>query len=84
MQILADITVRAIHVTDNDLAPSIGGAVLASVAAGIYKDVEEAQEALCSGTERVHEPDLERKAVYDTLYERYLQIGAFEEKQRRG
>ena len=84
MQILADITGRAIHVTDNDLAPSIGGAVFASVAAGIYKDVEEAQEALCSGTERVHEPDLERKAVYDTLYERYLQIGAFEEKQRRG
>ncbi len=84
MQILADVTGRDIHVTDNDLAPAIGAAVFASVAAGLYPDVQTAQRALCSGTERVHRPDARRKAVYDVLYAKYLQVGAFEEKMRRG
>jgi L-ribulokinase len=84
MQILADVTRRTIHVTSNDQAPAIGAAVFASVAAGLYADVPTAQKALCSGIERVHEPDATRAAVYDRLYARYLQLGAFEEHQRRG
>lgn len=84
MQILADVTGRDIHVTSNDQAPAIGAAVLASVAAGLYADVPTAQRALCAGTGRVHSPNPNRVEVYDRLYRRYLDLGAFEEKQRRG
>lgn len=84
MQILADVTRRDIHVTSNDQAPAIGAAVFASVAAGLYPDVPQAQKALCGGAERVHVPDPRRAEVYDRLYARYQALGAFEEQQRRG
>lgn len=84
MQILADVTGRDIHVTSDDQAPAIGAAVFASVAAGLYPDVPSAQQALCAPVGRVHVPDAKRKAVYDTLYARYLTLGAWEEQERRG
>jgi L-ribulokinase len=84
MQILADVTGREIQVTSNDQAPAIGAAAYASVAAGLYSDIPSAQKALCAPMERVHKPDTKKKKIYDTLYERYLALGAFEEKQRRG
>jgi L-ribulokinase len=84
MQILADVTGREIQVTSNDQAPAIGAAAFASVAAGLYGDIPSAQKALCAPMERVHTPDPKKKAIYDKLYERYLALGAFEEKQRRG
>lgn len=84
MQILADVTGRDIQVTSNDQAPAIGAAAFASVAAGLYPDIPSAQKSLCAGMERVHTPDAKRKAVYDKLYARYLALGKFEEKQRRG
>ncbi len=84
MQILADVTRRDIHVTSNDQAPAIGAAVFASVAAGLYPDVPQAQKALCGGAERVHVPDSKRAEVYDRLYAKYQTLGAFEEQQRRG
>ncbi|WP_422479663.1 ribulokinase [Pleomorphochaeta sp. DL1XJH-081] len=84
MQILADVTGREIQVTSNDQAPAIGAAAYASVAAGLYPDIPSAQKALCAPMERVHKPDTKKKKIYDTLYERYLALGAFEEKQRRG
>jgi L-ribulokinase len=83
MQILADVTGRDIHVTSDDQAPAIGAAAFASVAAGLYPDVPSAQKALCAGMGRVHTPDKQRTRVYDKLYERYLALGKFEEKQRR-
>ena len=84
MQILSDVTRRDIHVTSNDQAPAIGAAVFASVAAGLYPDVPTAQKALCSETGRVHTPNARRAAVYDKLYKKYLELGGFEELQRRG
>ncbi|MDD3791168.1 MAG: ribulokinase [Sphaerochaetaceae bacterium] len=84
MQILADVTGRAIHVTSDDQAPAIGAAVFASVAAGLYSDVPTAQQALCAPVGRVHQPNLERKKVYDKLYKDYISLGEYEEKLRRG
>ncbi|MHC1692876.1 MAG: ribulokinase [Sphaerochaetaceae bacterium] len=84
MQILADVTHREIQVTSDDQAPAIGAAVCASVAAGLYVDVPQAQKALCGGIGRVHTPDPQRSVMYDKLYARYLALGAFEEHQRRG
>jgi L-ribulokinase len=84
MQILADVTGRDIHVTSDDQAPAIGAAVFASVAAGLYPDVPTAQGALCAPVGTVYSPDAKRRGIYDKLYLRYLQLGKFEERQRRG
>lgn len=84
MQILADVTGRDIQVTSNDQAPAIGATAFAAVVAGLYTDIPTAQKVLCAAIERVYTPDPKRKDVYDKLYERYLALGKFEEKQRRG
>ncbi len=83
MQILADVTARDIHVTSDDQAPAIGAAVFASVAAGLYTDVQSAQQALCAPVGTVYTPNKENTKIYDTLYSEYLALGAYEQKQRR-
>jgi len=80
MQILADVTNREIHVTASDQSPAIGAAVFASVAAGLYSSVFEAQKKLTAGIDRVHKPDPAVNAVYNKLYEKYKALGAFEEQ----
>ena len=52
---------------------SLGSAIFAFMAAGVFDSVEAAQEALCPGY-RVVEPDPEAVAVYDSLYELYKKI----------
>lgn len=84
MQILADVTGRDIHVTSDDQAPAIGAAVFASVAAKLYSDVPTAQKALCAPVGRIHTPNKEKTELYDRLYKRYLSLGEYEEKTRRG
>jgi len=75
MQILADITKREIAVTESDLSPSIGAAVFAATAAGLYKSVADAQKQLAPGIDRVYKPDPKKSTVYDTLYAEYLELG---------
>ncbi len=79
MQILADITGREICVTAGDQSPAIGAAICASVAAGLYHDVFEAQDVLCAGIERTHVPNPLMKEIYDCLYKQYLELGKLEE-----
>ena len=81
MQILADVTKRTIQVTESDLSPSIGAAVFAATAAGLYPNVEEAQKKLAPGIDRIYKPNPKTAAVYESLYKKYLQLGAFAEKQ---
>jgi len=81
MQILADVTKREIAVTESDLSPSIGAAVFAAVAAGLYTSVEEAQKRLAPGIDRVYKPDVKKSAVYEKLYRRYRTLGASEEAE---
>lgn len=81
MQILADVTGREISVTAGDQSPAIGAAIFAATAAGLYPDIFAAQKALSAGIERIHTPDSQRKAVYDVLYQKYLRLGAFVEKE---
>ncbi|MGI5174364.1 ribulokinase [Treponema sp. OMZ 840] len=76
MQILADVTNREIQVTESDLSPSIGAAVFAATAAGLYKTVEEAQKKLAPGVDRTYKPDPKKHAVYEKLYKQYLELGA--------
>ena len=75
MQTLCDVLGMPIKVVASEQVCALGAAMFASVAAGLHKDVAEAQEAMGSGFSNEYKPNLERKLIYDTLYAKYLQVG---------
>jgi L-ribulokinase len=50
---------------------------VASVAAGVHPDLESAQEAMSSGFNAVYQPREAQSAVYQQLYQKYLEAGAY-------
>jgi L-ribulokinase len=79
MQILADVLNMPIKVPANDQSVALGAAMFAAVAAGLYPDIPAAQAALCPPIEKIYRPQLERTAVYDSLYKMYQNLGAYVE-----
>ena len=75
MQTMADVIGVPIRVADSDQACALGAAMFAAVAAGLYGSVQEAQQAMCPGFSDEYLPDMERHAIYDRLYDRYLKLG---------
>ena len=74
LQMHADITGVPIVLTQNQDAPLLGCAILASVAAGIHPSVEAAVEHMVHVDRTVH-PSLETAQTYTTLYEQvYKQV----------
>lgn len=72
-QLQADVYGVPIHRTTADEGPAHGAALLAGVAAEVYRDVDEA----CSTVrlrEEVTEPDAERTKVYEEHYEVYRSL----------
>jgi xylulokinase len=72
-QLQADVYGVPIHRTTADEGPAHGAALLAGVAAGVYRDVEEA----CSTVrlrEEVTEPDAGRTTIYEEYYEVYRSL----------
>ena len=72
-QIKSDITGKPIDVPSADTATTLGTAMLAGVAVGVYKDFEEAV-ANTVITRRTHEPDDTKAAVYNHNYETYIEL----------
>jgi L-ribulokinase len=79
MQTLADVLNMPIKVSANDQAVALGAAMFAAVAAGLYPDIPAAQAALCPAIEKTYVPRPELARVYDSLYKRYQDLGAFAE-----
>ena len=52
---------------------SLGSAIFAFLAAGVYRSIEEAQAALCPDYDVV-QPDARQAAVYDTLFGLYRRL----------
>ena len=72
-KIIADVLNIKLLQTENDEGPALGGAMLASVAAGVYKDVGEAIKAIVKPvTETL--PDAEDVAKYDERYKEFKQL----------
>ena len=72
-QLQADVYGVPIHRTTADEGPAHGAALLSAVAAGVYRDVDEA----CSTVrlrEEVTEPDPERTRIYEEHYEVYRSL----------
>ncbi len=76
MRTMADVMGVPIRVLDSDQACALGAAMFAAVAAGVHGSVAEAQRAMRPGFSDEYRPDMERHAIYDYLYARYLKLGA--------
>ncbi|MEZ0542812.1 ribulokinase [Fibrella arboris] len=79
MQTLADVLNKPIQVAQADQACALGAAMCAAVAAGVHPSLAEAQQAMGSGFDASYSPRPEQVAVYETLYQKYLKLGAFVE-----
>jgi L-ribulokinase len=80
MQTVADVLDMEVAVAAGDQAVALGAAMFAATAAGLYANVEAAQKAMSSGTEKTYRPDPARAKHYDAVYQNYLKLGAFMEK----
>ncbi len=74
MQTLADVLGMPIHVVDTSEACARGGAMTASVAAGIYPDIEHAQEAMKIEAATVYRPHTANHEHYLEQYEKYRKL----------
>jgi len=83
MQVTADVLNMPIQVAASEQCTALGAAMFATVAAGLYARVAEAQERLSSGFSRTYSPIAENVGVYDELYRRYLTLGRTLEAQLR-
>ena len=72
-QIKSDITGKPIIVPASDTATTLGAVILAGVGIGMYRDLEEAVR-LTVHDRRSHDPDPEKRAVYDENYKTYIEL----------
>ncbi|NPV87427.1 MAG: hypothetical protein HPY45_15615 [Anaerolineae bacterium] len=74
-QIEADITGRPVLTTENEEAATLGAAILAGKAVGLYASVEEAARQMVQIKERF-EPSPANRAIYDEAFQTY--VGLYE------
>jgi len=79
MQTLSDVLNMPIKVASSDQACALGAAMNASVAAGVYATLADAQKAMGSGFDANYTPRPEAVEVYKNLYEKYQKLGKFTE-----
>lgn len=82
MQIVANVLNMPIAVAEAEQAVAMGAAIFAAVVGGIYEDVEQAQIHMATRIEKTYYPQSEQVEIYNTLYKKYLEIGASIEKER--
>ncbi len=72
-QIKADVAGLLIEVPSSDTATTLGAAMLAGVAAGVYTGFDDAVAKTVRTTRR-HAPDATQKPAYDTAYHTYRRL----------
>ncbi|MFB0561925.1 MAG: FGGY-family carbohydrate kinase [Candidatus Lokiarchaeia archaeon] len=72
-QIKADITRKTVYQTEIEEAASLGAAILAGKAVGIYKDVRYAASKMVS-IKKKYDPNPENFEVYGKAYQKYVQL----------
>ncbi len=83
MQVMADVLNMPIRVAKSEQTPALGAAMLASVAAGIYRNTDQAKKAMGAGFDAEYFPDEDQAKKYGELYEAYETFGEFIENQTR-
>jgi len=71
-RVYANILKKPVLVPESEVT-SLGSAIFAFLAAGTFRTIEEAQEALCPSYRTVN-PDPEQSAVYEELYPLYRKL----------
>lgn len=74
LQMKADVTDRVVRVLETPDATAVGGAQLAGVGVGLFRDVDEAIAALTVVHEAGFEPDPSNRGAYDDAYGRYRRL----------
>lgn len=77
MQTLANVLNMPIKVSRSEQSCALGAAMFASVAAGVYSRIEEAQQVMGKGFAIQYDPDEDIHRQYMPLYQRYLDLGHF-------
>ena len=72
-QMEADIIGRPVLTTTNEEAATLGAAILAGKAVGLYSSVEEASEKMIKIKERF-EPASVNRAIYDDTFDTYIKL----------
>jgi len=72
-QLKADLTNSPVEVVEQQEAGTLGAAILAGLALGVYRDLEEVSREF-SGTSRIHQPDPERAALHQPRLEAYRSL----------
>jgi xylulokinase len=73
-QIKADVTGLPVRVPVSVETTATGAAILAAVASGTHRTVADAVEAFVAFRPEEHEPDPERREIYDDAYRRYRDV----------
>lgn len=74
MQVLSDVLGMPIKVIETREACAQGVAMCAAVAAGIYPDIEKAQNAMCMKVSKYYYPDSANHRHYSGEYEKYRHL----------
>lgn len=81
MQMMTDVLQMPIRIHQFEHTCALGAAMFAATVAGIYPKVEDAMAAMGGGFEVEYDPKPENAEFYNKRYQRYLELGAFTEKQ---
>jgi L-ribulokinase len=81
MQVHADILNLTIKVSKSANTSALGAAMCAAVVAGIYLNIEQAQQAMGAAIETEYRPDQVNVRKYADLYKKYAKLGSFTENE---
>jgi L-ribulokinase len=83
MQVMADVMNMPIRIHKSEQTCAMGAAMFAATAAGLYKSVEEAMNAMGQGFDAEYYPLKENVPYYQVRYGQYKKLGAFIEAQTK-
>lgn len=80
MQMMSDTLNIPLMVSKENQSCARGAAIYAAVAAGMYKDIRQAQEVFCEKYKPSYYPDEEAHKRLEKKYEKYCRLGQIEEE----
>lgn len=83
MQTMTDVLGMSIKVARTEQSCAFGSAMFGAVAAGLYRKVEEAQQAMGQGFVTTYHPNERNHQLYSELYRKYQRLGKFTEEELR-
>ncbi|MCR6720058.1 MAG: ribulokinase [Chitinophagaceae bacterium] len=80
MQMMADVLGMPIRVSRSSQICAAGAAMLAATIAGIYRNVQEAMQAMGAGFDKTYEPNATKADLLNRRYKKYITLCKMAEK----